>query len=84
MFDISCQVLNEIYTDKVREQAGATYSIYVGADSDKYPEEISLQIVFDTAPAKREEMIKIIDDEIKHIAEVGPTKESLDKVKNTC
>ena len=81
LFDISCQVLNEIYTDKVREQAGATYSIYVGADSDKYPEEISLQIVFDTAPAKREEMIKIIDDEIKHIAEVGPTKESLDKVK---
>lgn len=81
LFDISCQVLNEIYTDKVREQAGATYSIYVGADSDKYPEEISLQIVFDTAPAKREKMIKIIDDEIKHIAEVGPTKESLDKVK---
>lgn len=81
LFDISCQVLNEIYTDKVREQAGATYFIHVGADNDKYPEEICLQILFDTAPSKREEMIKIIDDEIKHIAEVGPTKESLDKVK---
>lgn len=82
LFDMSCQILSLIYTEKIREQEGGTYGVYVGGNLAKYPEEIvGMQISFDTSPTKREALVKIIYDELEQISKTGPTQENLDKVK---
>ncbi|MDD3036804.1 insulinase family protein [Bacteroides sp.] len=82
LFDMSCQILNLIYTEKIREQEGGTYGVFVGGNLSKYPEEIvGMQISFDTSPTKREALLKIIYDELEQISKVGPTQENLNKVK---
>lgn len=82
LMDMTGQVMDLVYTEKVREDEGGTYSIYVGGNLSKYPKEIAgLQIIFDTAPSKREKLMKIIFAEIEHIAKEGPSETNLNKVK---
>ena len=82
LMNMTCQVMDLVYTEKVREDEGGTYSVYVGGNLSKYPKEIAgLQIVFDTAPSKREKLMKIIFAEIEHIAKEGPSETNLNKVK---
>lgn len=82
LFDMACQALNLVYMDKVREQEGGTYGVGVLGNLSKYPEEIvGMQISFDTAPAKREALMKIIYDELETMAKEGPTEENLVKIK---
>lgn len=51
LMDMTCQVMDLVYTEKVREDEGGTYSVYVGGNLSKYPKEIAgLQVIFDTAP----------------------------------
>ena len=79
---MACQSLDLVYTEKIREQEGGTYGVFVGGNLSKYPEQIvGIQISFDTAPSKRDALVKIIYDELKQMAEVGPTAENLNKVK---
>ena len=76
------QILDIIYTEKVREDEGGAYSIYVGGNLSKYPKEVAgTQIVFDTAPEKREKMMEIIFAEIDNLAKNGPSQENVNKVK---
>lgn len=50
---MTSQILDLVYTAKVREDEGGTYGVYVGGQLSKYPKEKALlQIVFETAPAK--------------------------------
>ena len=82
LMDMTCQVMDLVYTEKVREDEGGTYSVYVGGNLSKYPNEIAgLQVIFDTAPSKREKLMKIIFAEIEHIAKEGPSETNLNKVK---
>lgn len=82
LMDMTCQVMDLVYTEKVREDEGGTYSVYVGGNLSKYPKEIAgLQVIFDTAPSKREKLMKIIFAEIEHIAKEGPSETNLNKVK---
>ena len=82
LLDMAGQILDLIYTAKVREDEGGTYGVYVGGQLRKYPtEKAVLQIIFDTAPAKRDKLMKIIFDELSNFAKAGSTEENLNKVK---
>ena len=82
LLGMTSQILDLVYTEKVREDEGGTYGVYVGGRLQKYPKEkIFLQIIFDTAPDKKEKLMKIIFDEITNIAKTGPSETNLNKVK---
>ncbi|MBP6069300.1 MAG: insulinase family protein [Bacteroides sp.] len=76
------QILTLLYTEKVREEEGGTYGVYVSGELDKFPKEsYNLQIMFDTDPAKKDKLMQIILGEIQQIADKGTTQENLSKVK---
>ena len=82
MLNMTDQILNLVYTEKVREEEGGTYGVSVHGNLSKLPEEeFSLQIVFDTAPDKREKLMKIIFAEVNALATAGPSDVNLSKVK---
>lgn len=76
------QVLDLVYTEKVREDEGGTYGVSVNGGLSKYPQEkFSLQIMFDTDPAKKEKLMSIIFAEIDNMVKNGPSEVNLNKVK---
>jgi len=76
------QILNIVYTEKVRESEGGTYGVNVYGNINKFPkEEYILQIYFQTDPAKKDKLTKIIFDEADNIANAGPSEVNLAKVK---
>lgn len=82
LLSMTCQIMDLVYTEKVREDEGGTYGVYVGGNLSKYPKEVAgLQITFDTAPAKKDKLMQIIYAEIEHISKNGPTEANLNKVK---
>nr|WP_321373061.1 insulinase family protein [uncultured Bacteroides sp.] len=82
MMSMLSQILDIVYTEKIREQEGGTYGVSVYGNTAKYPkEESSLQIVFQTDPAKKDKLIKIVFEETDNIAKVGPSETNLAKVK---
>lgn len=81
LLSMTSQILNLVYTEKVREEEGGTYGVYVGGNLSKYPEKAGMQIIFDTAPAKKDKLMKIIYAEIDNISKNGPTEANLNKVK---
>jgi len=79
MFD---QVLDIVYTEKVREEEGGTYGVYAGGSISRYPEgQTMLQIMFDTDPEKMEYLNQIILDILDDIALNGPRETDFTKVK---
>lgn len=82
LMDMTSQILDLIYTAKVREDEGGTYGVYTFGQLAKYPtEKAILQIIFETAPAKREKLMKIIFAELANLAKEGPSETDLNKVK---
>jgi zinc protease len=82
LLSMTSQILDLVYTEKVREDEGGTYGVYVGGTLQKYPKEKAiLQIIFDTAPEKKEKLMKIIFGEIDNITKTGPSEANLNKVK---
>lgn len=82
LMNMTSQILDLIYTEKVREEEGGTYGVYVGGELTKYPKETALmQIVFDTAPSKKDKLMKIIFTEAANLAKTGPSEANLSKVK---
>ena len=76
------QVLDLIYTEKVREDEGGTYGVSAGGNLNKYPQpKAGLQIFFETAPEKRERLMEIIFGELDNLTKNGPKEEDVNKVK---
>ena len=79
MFD---QILDIVYTEKVREDEGGTYGVSSAGAIARYPEgQTILQIMFDTDPEKMTHLNQIIIDELKEIATNGPRDADFTKVK---
>ena len=79
MFD---QILDIIYTEKVREEEGGTYGVYAGGSISRYPEgQTVLQIMFDTDPEKMEHLNQIVLNVLKEFAVDGPRETDFMKVK---
>lgn len=82
LMSMTGQILDLVYTEKVREDEGGTYGVYVGGSLSKYPKETALlQIVFETAPEKKDKLMKIIFAEAENLAKEGPSEANLKKVK---
>lgn len=82
LMDMLGQVLDLIYTEKVREDEGGTYSINTGGILVKYPTpKADFQIVFVTAPDKRERMMEIVFAELDNLVKNGPKQVDVDKTK---
>lgn len=79
MFD---QILDIVYTEKVREEEGGTYGVSSAGSISRYPEgETVLQIMFDTDPEKMEYLNQIIIDVLRSIAADGPRETDFTRVK---
>lgn len=76
-------ILDLVFTEKVREEAGGTYGVSVSLTSQKYPwQNASGLIMFDCDPEKAEALRKIVYDEIDRLVKSGPSKENLQKAVN--
>lgn len=79
MFD---QILDIVYTEKVREEEGGTYGVSSAGAISRYPEgQTILQIMFDTDPEKMAHLNEIIYNVLKDIATNGPRETDFTKVK---
>ena len=77
-----CQIMDLIYTETVRENEGGTYGVSVVGDIAKYPKELAIvQIMFQTAPEKKEKLMQIIFREMGNMALIAPKESDLNKVK---
>lgn len=73
-------ILDIVFTEKVREEAGGTYGVSVNIGSQKFPvQEATDLIMFDCDPAKANDLKAIIYNELDKIITAGPSKENLDK-----
>jgi len=82
MMSMIDQILDLIYTEKVREDEGGTYGVYANGGISKYPkEEFTLQIVFETDPGKKEKLMEIVYGELNELTKNGPSEVNLNKVK---
>jgi zinc protease len=76
------QIMNIIYTEKIREEQGGTYGVQVYGDLAKfsYPQ-YKLQIMFDTDPDLLSTLLPIVYQEIENIETNGPKEADFNKVK---
>ncbi len=81
LMSIFDQILDIVYTEKVREDEGGTYGVHTQGGISRYPEgQTILQIIYDTDPAKMESLNTIIQRELQSIADNGPRAEDFGKV----
>ncbi len=73
-------ILDLIFTEKIREEAGGTYGVSVSLTSQRYPyQNAQGLIMFDCDPQKADSLKQLIYNEIDHLVRQGPTKENLQK-----
>ncbi len=65
--------LQSRYTQIIREDKGGTYGVTVNGSLSRQPvPDYCLNISFQTAPHKADELVKIVKDELQRVAEKGP------------
>lgn len=76
------QALDMVYTAEIREKEGGTYGVSCYGDLKRYPkEELMLQIMFQTDPAKKEKLSAIVVEQLQKMANEGPSAEHMQKIK---
>ena len=76
-------ILDLVFTEKVREEAGGTYGVSVNIASQKFPEQEATDLImFDCDPARANDLKAIIYNELNNLINTGPSKENLDKTIN--
>ena len=74
------RVLRLRYTEEIREKRGGTYGTSVSGGFSTFPKEnYTLRITFDTDPNMMDELVAVVYDEIKKIAENGPLPDDFQK-----
>lgn len=82
LMDAIGQLLRIVYTEKVREDKGGTYSVQASGNLQHHPDdEALLRIAFQTDPQKYNDLIPIVYKELEKMATEGPSQQDLDKVK---
>ncbi len=80
--DLFKRILDIRYTESIREEKGGTYGVRTVARINDLPEpSYTLEVQFTTDPEMADELMAIVNDEIKKIADEGPSPEDLAKVK---
>jgi len=76
------QILDIVLTDKIREKLGGTYGVHIETELEKTPDaSFDIQLIFDTAPDRRVEMVNAINGVIGDIQKEGPSIVNIQKVK---
>lgn len=76
------QILTIVYTEKVREQEGGTYGVHVNGKVRKLPKEtFNLEVYYQTDPAKKNKLTRIIFDEATAMTKACTSETNLTKVK---
>jgi zinc protease len=77
-------VLENKLRDVLREDLGGTYSVSVSPNYNKIPrEEYSLYIEFGSSPARTDDLIKTVFDQIEQFKATGPTEQQVADVRET-
>lgn len=80
--DVLKRVLQIAYTDSVREEKGGTYGVSVNFDLDRYSAPTAmLKISFRCDPNRYGELMPVVYNQLKSIAQKGPDATSLSKTK---
>ena len=75
-------VMNIVYTEKIREDEGGTYGVGVNGNLSLRPKETFMFLVgFQTNKEMHEKLMGIALTELQHVADNGPRPEDLKKVK---
>lgn len=81
-FDVLCQLMRMVYTEKVREEQGGTYGVSVSGELSREPRaEAVMSISFSTDPEQYAKLIPIIYQQLDSMALNGPKPTELEKVK---
>ena len=76
-------ILRIRYIEEIREKRGGTYGAGVGGSLSSLPKEtFMLRVSFDTDPKMMEELVGVVYDEIKKIADNGPLPEDFQKTES--
>jgi zinc protease len=76
------QILDIVYTEKIREEEGGTYGVSTLGSISRYPKnQTMLQIIYDTDPSLMEKLNNIVIEELHSIADYGPKSKDFNKVK---
>ncbi|MDR3184947.1 MAG: insulinase family protein [Prevotellaceae bacterium] len=76
------QILDIVYVETVREEEGGTYGVGVNGSMSPYPKgNFRLLAYFDTNAEMRDKLVAKIHEELRKIANNGPSEVNLNKVK---
>lgn len=76
-------ILDLIFTEKVREEAGGTYGVSVSLSSQLYPyQNAQGLIMFDCDPRRVDSLKQIVYTEIDRLVKEGPAEDNLKKAVN--
>jgi len=82
MLNALADILDLVYTEKIREDEGGTYGVGVRGQLAKYPKEsFTLQIFFQTNPEIYDKLISIAKAEVEDLFINGPSETNISKVK---
>ena len=81
-FNFLQQIMRQRYTTSIREERGGTYSVGCGGGFVIRPvEAVRFIVQFDTNKDLAAELIGVVKDELKKMAEEGPTAEEISTIK---
>ena len=76
------RILRIRYVEEIREKRGGTYGASVSGNISTFPKErYTLMVSFDTDPKMKDELIGVVYDEIRKIADNGPLPEDFQKTE---
>jgi zinc protease len=82
MLGAMADILDIVYTEKIREDEGGTYGVGVRGQLGKYPKEsFTLQIFFQTNVDIYDKLVGIAKNEVEDLAVNGPREQDVNKVK---
>jgi Predicted Zn-dependent peptidases len=80
--DVLSDILDIVYTEKIREDEGGTYGVGVNGNVSLRPEgSYNLLVGFETNKEMHEKLLGIAKAELENIAKVGPRPQDLKKVQ---
>lgn len=81
-FSFLQQIMRQRYTTSIREERGGTYSVGCGGGFSRRPvEAVRFIVQFDTNKDLAAELIQVVKDELKKMAEEGPTADEINTIK---
>ena len=77
------QALDMDFNDEIREKESGTYGVSSYGSLNKFPSQRAvMQIIYQTAPDKKDRLNTLIDGIVSHMAQNGPTDEQMQKIKS--